>query len=279
MSRQTRTGRARFQRAQRLQIEWRPLSLDQMLAEDHPARLVWAYIESLDLSELYATIRAVQGSSGRDPIDPKILLALWLMATVEGIGSARRLERLCQEQTPYQWLCGGVSVNHHTLSDFRVLRGEFLDHLLTQSVAVLLHQGLIAWTRLAQDGMRVRASAGAGSFRRKPTLEKCPEEAERHLEQFKREAEEDASAEERRVKAAKERAAKERKDRLKKALEEREKLVPKLERRKKGSGENARASRTDPEARTMKRARAVFAPRTTCSSRRPSIRWSSWAWT
>jgi len=260
MSQRTQTGQARFQRAQRQQITMRTLSLDQMLAEDHTARLVWAYVESLDLTELYAKIRAVEGGAGRDPIDPKILLALWLMATIDSIGSGRRLARLCREQIPYQWLCGEVSVNHHTLSDFRVDHGDFLDELLTQSVAVLLHQGLIELTRIAQDGMRVRASAGSNSFRRKPTLDKCLEEAEQHLEELKQEAEEDASAEDRRAKAAKERAAKERKERLEKALEERETLVPKMERRKKGSGEKARASMTDPEARKMKMGDGGFRP-------------------
>jgi transposase len=260
MTGKTQTGQARFQRAQRSQIQWRPLSLDQLLAEDHTARLVWAYVESLDLSELYQQIRAVEGEPGRDPIDPKILLSLWLLATIDGIGSARRLERLCREQIPYQWLLGEVSVNYHTLSDFRSHQGDFLDRLLTQSVAVLLHQGLIELTRIAQDGMRVRASAGAGSFRRKPTLQKCLEEAETHLETLKQEAEADPSAEDRRGKAAKERAATERKDRLQKALEERETLVPKLERRKKGSGEEARASMTDPEARKMKMGDGGFRP-------------------
>ena len=134
MRQRTQIGEARFQRAQRRQIMMQMLSLDQMLAEDHTVRLVWAYVDALDLTELYAKIRAVAGGAGRDPIDPQILLSLWLMATIDGIGSARRLDRLCEEQAPYQWLCGGVLVNYHTLADFRVDHGVFLDGLLTQSV-------------------------------------------------------------------------------------------------------------------------------------------------
>ncbi|MCH7687938.1 MAG: transposase, partial [Planctomycetes bacterium] len=168
----------RFQRAERRQIAWRPLSLDHMIPAEHTARLVWAYVESLDLSELYRQIQAVEGHVGRDPIDPKILVALWLFATTDGVGSARRLNRLCTEHFAYLWLCGDVSVNYHTLSDFRVQHVEFLDRLLTQSVATLLHQGLIALNRVAQDGMRVRASAGSSSFRRRPSLQDCPKEAE-----------------------------------------------------------------------------------------------------
>lgn len=250
----------RFQRAERHQIEWRPLSLEQMISEDDTARLVWAYVGGLDLSALYAQIKAVEGAPGRDPIDPKILLALWLYATIDGISSARRLDKLCKKHFSYLWLCGDVKVNYHTLSDFRVQHEEILDDLLTQSVATLLHQGLIELNRVAQDGMRVRASAGSSSFRRKPTLEQCLLEAETHLEELKQQAEEEGFAEDRRAKAAKERAATERVERIKAALEEREKLVPKMERRKKGSGEKARASTTDPEARKMKMGDGGFRP-------------------
>ena len=260
MGQQTQTGQARFQQAQRQQISFRSASLDQLLPEEHTARLIWAYVVALDLTELYNEIRAVQGGAGRNPIDPKILLSSWLMATIDGVHSARRLDRLCKEQISYQWMCGEISVNYHTLADFRVKHAELLDGLLTQSVAVLLQQGLVELTRVAQDGMRVRASAGAGSFRRKPTLDECLAEAEEHLEDLKREAEQDGSAEDRRAKAAKLRAANDRHARLQKALEEREKLVPKLERRKKGSGKTARTSMTDPEARKMKMADGGFRP-------------------
>lgn len=254
------SSKPRFQRVERRQIEWRPLSLDQMLPADHPARLVWAYVESLDLSELYEGIRAVEGHVGRDPIDPKILVALWLYATIDGVASARRLDRLCKEHVAYLWLCGGVSVNYHTLSDFRVAHEEFLDRLLTSSVTTLLHQGLIELDRQGQDGMRVRAAAGSGSFRRRASLQECLTQAEAHLEDLKRELEQDASAEQRRVQAARERAARERAERVQAALQELSQVEEKMERRKKGSRETARASTTDPEARRMKMADGGFRP-------------------
>ena len=260
MEQAPRSSAVRFQRAERRQMEWRPLSLDQLLPEDHSARLVWAYVESLDLSELYEKIQAREHGPGRDPIDPKILLALWLLATIDGVGSARRLDRLCKEHLAYLWLAGGVSVNYHTLSDFRVEHLDVLDSLLTQSVATLLHQGLIELTRVAQDGMRVRASAGSASFRRQATLQECLKEAEQHLAELQREAEADPGSEDRRVRAAQERAARERQERLEAALTERETLVPKMERRKKGSSANARASTTDPQARMMKMGDGGFRP-------------------
>ena len=65
---------------------------------------------------------------------------------------------------------GGVNVNHHTLSDFRNLSSDLLNGLLTQTVAVLIDQGLVEMKRVAQDGMKVRASAGASSFRTRKRL-------------------------------------------------------------------------------------------------------------
>src|SRR5204862_6056425 len=108
---------------------------------------------------------------GRAPIDPKILMTLWLYATTEGIGSARQIDELCREHDAFRWIAGDVSTNYHALSDFRTGHVELLDKLLTDNVAVLIAEGLVDLNRVAQDGMRVRASAGAASFRRRRTLE------------------------------------------------------------------------------------------------------------
>jgi transposase len=134
-------GRARVKGPQRSQVEWRPLALDELLADDHRARIVWQYVQTLDLSSLYADIRAVEGEPGRDAVDPRLLLALWLLATIEGVGSARQLDRLCERDLAYLWMCGGVTVNYHLLADFRTMYAAFLDDLLTRSVAALMHQG------------------------------------------------------------------------------------------------------------------------------------------
>ena len=245
-------GRPRVQRPERKQIEFQPFSLDELLPADHEARAVWSYVEQLDLSRLYSAIRAVEGVPGRDAIDPKILLALWLYATLEGMGSARGLDELCKEHVAYRWICGGVSVNHHTLSDFRVAHPELLDEMLTDSVASLVNEGLVTLNRVAEDGMRVRASAGSDSFHRQGTLEKHLAAAREQVERLKRELEEDPGKMSARQRAARERAAREREERLKRALEERDKLAKQREARKKGDGEEARASTADPEARRMK---------------------------
>ena len=187
--------------AERNQIELRPMDLEATISLDHPARSVWAFIERLDLSALYAEIGSVEGRAGRAAIDPKILMALWLYATVDGVGGAREIERLTQADDAYRWICGGVNANHHTLSDFRCARVDLLDELLTHSVAVLVEQGVVKLVRVAQDGMRVRASAGVASFRRRSTLERCLEEAQAQVEALKREIDADPDASNRRRRA------------------------------------------------------------------------------
>lgn len=251
----------RYQRAERAQKEWREFSLEEFVPADEPVRAVWAYVESLDLSQFYARIRAVEGVAGRDPIDPRILLALWLYATVEGVSSAREVARLCTRHLHWMWLCGGVSVNYHTVSDFRTEHVELLDELLTQSVAALLAAGLVELNRVAQDGMRVRAAAGSSSFRRQRTLQDHLAAAEAQVAVLAAEREdEDGSQGTRREAAARQRAAAERVQRLQQALEEREKVAAVLESRKKGTGPEARVSTTDPEARKMKMADGGFRP-------------------
>src|SRR3990170_1765095 len=184
----------RLERPNREQVELRPVDLESLLPADHRARVVWEFVEGLDLGPLYAAIKAVEGHAGRPAIDPAILMALWLYATVEAVGSARAIARLCEEHDAYRWMCGGVSVNHHTLADFRVQHVEYLDRVLTTSVATLMAEGLVTLTRVAQDGVRVRASAGAASFRRRPRLEAFLAEAEAQVEALRRELHDDPGA-------------------------------------------------------------------------------------
>jgi transposase len=250
----------RVQSAERNQVELRAFDLDSTLPEEHRARAVWAAVERLDLSGFYDAIAARGSAPGRPAIDPRILVALWIYATSEGVGSARELERLCERDDAYRWLCGGVSVNHHTLSDFRVGHGKVLDALLTQLVAVLVHQRIIRLRRVAHDGLRLRASAGAGSFRRRKTLEECAAEATAQVAALKRELEREPAASSERQKAARTRAAREREEAVARALAELPQVEAVKDRngrrernaRRKQRKKEARVSTTDPEARVMK---------------------------
>src|SRR3954454_12839485 len=194
------------------------MPLEQLLDSDHQARLVWDFCLGLNLTPLYDLIRSRVGGPGHAALDPRLGVALWLYATLEGVGRARALDYLCTHHNAFRWLTGGVSVNYHTLSDFRVAPVEFLDQLLTHSVAVLREQELVDLNRVAHDGMRVRASAGAASFHRRPTLEESLKEAEDQVARLKEELDDDPSAPSRRHAAARERAARGRAERLRQAL-------------------------------------------------------------
>lgn len=245
----------------RTQLELRSSDLESLIAADHRVRIVWAYVERLKLDALYARIKAREGNAGRTPIAPEILLSLWLYATLEGVGSARAVARMCEEHDAYRWLCGGVSVNYHTLADFRVGQGKMLDDLLTMSVASLMEVGAVTLMRVAQDGMRVRASAGSKSFRRRASLEDFLVEAKKHVVSLKAQVAADPGALSRGEQAARERAAREREEKIERAL----RRLPKLEAAKARQHEHgkkkvkqARTSMTDSEATIMKMANGGY---------------------
>ncbi|HEX5502601.1 MAG TPA: transposase, partial [Thermomicrobiales bacterium] len=168
----------RLRRANRGQVVPVPVYLDALLPDDHLARLVWEAVGQLDLRAFGAGLKVVEGGPGRAAADPQVLVALWLYATLDGVTSARRLDRLCVEHLAYLWLCGGVAMNYHSLSAFRVQHEAALDGLLTELLGHLHHAGLVAFEHVAQDGVRVRASAGSSSFHRQPTLEEALAQAQ-----------------------------------------------------------------------------------------------------
>jgi transposase len=263
-------GRARMRDPERRQVEWRSVDLDSLLSADHPARVIWRYVEQLDLLVLEEKIRAREHTPGQAPVSPRLLLALWLYATSQGVGSARALERLCESHDAYRWLCGGVSVNYHGLADFRRAHGALLDQLLTDNIAMLWSDGLIDLVEVVQDGVRVRASAGASSFRRQQSLHKHLKKARRLVNHLKREVDEDPDASNRRIKAARERAASEIEERIARALQRAAELEAERQRRAKTNKKQVekqkepRVSTTDPQARVMKMADGGFRPAYNC---------------
>lgn len=245
-----------------------PMLIDDLIEPDHPARAVWRFAEGLDLSVLYDRIRARGPVAGRPAIDPRILVALWLYATLAGVKSSNALADLCIHHDAYFWLAGGMAVNAHTLSDFRVQDADVLERLLGHSVTVLRQQGLIDLQRVAQDGMRVRASAGAASFRRRGTLERLLHEAQAEVQRWQQQAGAPSDQEQpersRQQRAAQLRHAQERVERIRRALRrmpemeaKKAKATKKKSKNKKGGpgaqkNEAARVSTTDPDATVMK---------------------------
>lgn len=263
----TRRSQARVVRPVRNQIEmvWR--ALDDSLADDHPARAIWAYLEQVDLEDFYASVEALEGEAGRPATDPQVLLAVWLLGTSEGVGSARRLARLCDQHDAYRWLRGGVPINYHMLADFRVAHRQALGDLLTRILATLMNEGLVSLSRVAQDGVRVRASAGAASFRAQAGLEVCLAEAHAQVERLAHAVNAPDLDLSRRQRKARERAARERLERIERAVatlpaveavKQRQKYTLDKPRRKRVSA--PRVSTTDPEARVMHMPDGGFRP-------------------
>ena len=158
-------------------------------------------------------------------------------------------------------------MNYHMLSDFRVDHGEALDSLLTQLVSVLLKEGLVDLKGVAQDGVRVRASAGQSSFRREKTLERCLAEAQEQVERLVQERERPDPQTGKREQAARERAAREREARVEEALRQLPEVQAAKAGQKRKSGKEraakvteARLSTTDPDARVMKMPDGGFRP-------------------
>ena len=251
-------GEARVVRPDRRQLRWDMIDLEGLLPADHRARVVWSFVESLDLSELYERVKSREGEAGRPAADPAVLLSLWLYATVEGVGSARELERLAQSDAAYRWLAGGVPLNYHGLADFRVLSAEVLDRLLTQSVTALIAEGLISLDEIAVDGTKIRANASRKSFRTSEKLIKIEAAVAERLAALKQELSSDPGASSRRRQAARERAARDVQERAARARAALERLEGE---RKSRAVKHARdeakkkapkASTTDPEARHMR---------------------------
>ncbi|QEX24527.1 hypothetical protein FRZ61_44680 [Hypericibacter adhaerens] len=251
-------GEARYREADRSQLRWDLIDLESLLPAEHRVRVVWAYVSGLDLSAFYARIGSREGTAGRPPADPKLLLGLWLYASLEGVGSARQLDRLCERDIAYRWLCGGVALNYHGLSDFRFAHADLLDQLLSESLTALMAEGLMDAAEIAIDGTKVRASAGKGSLRSEETLVALEEVARRRVARLKAEGESEPGASERRRQAAQRRAAEEIADRAERARRTAEKLRAEKEARaKRHKKEEAkkgklRVSLTDPEARLMR---------------------------
>lgn len=262
-----RVGELRVRKPVRNQAEMVVRDMDSLIAEDHPVRAIWEFLNKLDLAAFYASIKVDFNQPGRPASDPQVILALWVYATVEGIGSARQLARLSEEHDVYRWLRGGVPVDYHLLAEFRVTHQKEIDDLISQIIAVLLEVGLVELKRVSQDGMRVRASAGSSSFHREPTLKRCLEEARVQVERVAQEREHSDPFISQREHSARERVAREKLTRMEEAWRQlpeiqavKERQKKKLSKARAAKIQEARVSTTDPSSRTMKMADGGFRP-------------------
>src|ERR1700709_645243 len=251
-------GEARVVVANRAPLSWGLLNPGGWVAPEHRARLVVGFVETLDLAVLYDKIEAREGTVGRPAADPAVLFALWLLATMDGVGSARELDRLTSQDRAYRWVACGVPVNYHGLADFRVAHADVLDDLLTKTLAAFIAEGLFEADELVVDGTKIKASAGKSSYKRALGLDEAEAKAKARVVALKAEVDADPAASSKRTQAARVRGLRQTQERIDKG---RAKLAEveaeKAERAKRSPKEvaeqkEARASLTDPQARRMR---------------------------
>lgn len=254
----TGRGDARVVVANRAQLSWDLINPDGWLAPDHRARLVVGFVETLDLAVLYDKIEAREGTVGRPAADPAVLFALWLLATMDGIGSARELDRLTSQDLAYRWVACGVPVNYHGLADFRVAHADVLDGLLTRTLAAFMAEGLFDADEIVVDGTKIKAFAGKSSYKRALRLDEAEAKAKARVVALKAEVEADPAASSKRTQAARARGLSQTQERIEKARAKLAEIeAEKAERAKRSPKEvaeqkEARASLTDPQARRMR---------------------------
>jgi transposase len=271
-----RLGQPRLRLADRSQVGMHFCCIDELVAQDPPVRTIWDAVCQMDLSGFIAPIKATEFTEGRSANDVRVMGGLWLWAAANNVARGRVLARLCERDLSFKWMCGGLSMNYHTLNDFRVAHQDALDGLFTATLGRLVHAGLVDVTRISQDGLRVRASAGTGSFRTRPTLEKCLAEAEAHLADLRKQQDsagsegagnegagsqgdesKDAGDQGKALEVA---LAADRLERVKGALAQMPEVEASKAKRHSKPESAARVSTTDPQARVMKMPNGGFNP-------------------
>lgn len=256
MSEPVERPRPRVRKVDRKQMLLRPVDVESLVGSDHEVRAIWSLAGQLDLQLYYDGIKSVEGVAGREAIDPKVLICLWIYSYSEGVSSAREIGRLCETDPAYQWLTGMQEINYHTLADFRVGHQKELDKIFADVLGVLSSEGLMTLQRVMHDGTKIKACAGSDSFRREEKLRVHLEMARKHVEEMGDPRGGDEVTPRRM--AAEKRAAREMEEKLNAALKELEKIRETKSGKEAKAG--ARASETDPEARIMKQGDGGYAP-------------------
>jgi transposase len=251
---QKRKPPLKIKEVNRKQMCIRAVDVENLIPETHTARAVWDFVSQLDLAGYYSDVQSIQGESGRPIYDRKLLVSLWLYAYTDGVGNAREIERRCGHDPAYQWLTGMEVISYHTLSNFRVQNQAALDELFTKSLAILSFEGMVEMKVAAQDGVKIKASAGTDTFRSKKTIQEHLQQAQEQIQAL---SNIDEPSEMNKAHQARLQAKIQRKNRIQAALQQMEKLSKNHPAEKQ---EALRISETDPEARKMKEANGGYAP-------------------
>lgn len=235
----------------RNQIQWAALDLEDLIDEQHPARMIWELSGRFDLSLFEDQQKSREGEAGRPCWPARLQASVWIYGYTLAVASARALERMMPHEPGLRWLTADQPINHHTLSDFRVGHKEALESVFAQLLTMLETAGLVDLKTLLHDGTKVKAVAGRASLHRRKTLEKRMRQARKVIKQLDEKAAAEVEPIEERRKAAQQRAAREALARAAAALEKLKALEAAA---RPSEREQVRVSDSEPEARNMKHA-------------------------
>lgn len=229
----------------RAQVALFPERLEDWIVEDHPVRVIDAFVDALDLSTA-GFQRTAPAQTGRPGYHPSVLLKLFIYGYMNRIGSSRRLEREAGRNVEVMWLTGRLVPDHKTIADFRKDNGPAIRKTCARFVELCRQIGVLAAGTVAIDGSKMKGvnhrDRNFTSGKVKLRIEHLERSASRYLEEMERtDRQEQCQATLRKV------------DRLKEKLDRVRQEVRRLEgiaRRLKDTPDG-QISLTDPDARSM----------------------------
>ena len=246
---------ARLKKPNRDQLVMSVVDLERLIPAEHLARAIDSLVKELPDTELLASNKSFEGQAGRPRTDPRMLVAIWVYAYSQGMGEAEAIAEEMKYEPALRWLAGNQTLSARTLSGFRVAQDKAVRELFASLLGILSELELVDLKQVTLDGTKIKASAGAGSFRREKALREHIAEAELAIQQL--EQPETAQAISAQRLAARQREAVARRQRLQTAATELAELQ-----KGKSAAEQAevRVSLTDPEARRMKEGNGGISP-------------------
>lgn len=157
----------RFKTPNRGQLMLLPPNLNDWVPQNHSARYVVDFVETLDLGRLYSTYGE---GDGQPPYDPKMMLAILLYANMRGIRSSRKIECALSDDIGMRFITSGLTPDHDTIANFRKTHEACLKEVFVACVRLALKGGVVALTHIAVDGTKVRANASRGASRTESQL-------------------------------------------------------------------------------------------------------------
>jgi transposase len=134
-----------------------PPDLREWLEEGHLSYFILDVVETLDLSEIYASYDGSRG--GRPGFDPRLLVGLLVYGYCIGLTSSRKIERATYESVPFRVLAANQHPDHATIAEFRRRHLEALARLFVQVLRLCEKAGLVRLGHVALDGTKLRANA------------------------------------------------------------------------------------------------------------------------